>query len=189
MSNNGSQDGSNSEVSDVSSHYVPSLDDIAVHIRRVRESAPPLFSATVGSIFVEDWTRIMSQNLKILSIPKNLKVRIACLFLRGEPAVWFECAAQPRMYRWKKFRSSSQRNFGSLSVDWERRMVKEFGNNTDDSSEGGLGRCEDACPSSAPGRDTGDSGSDSSDPEKDSEEDPEEDPEEDTDGTETRSRV
>ena len=95
--------------------------------------------------------------------------------------MWFERAAQPRMYRWNKFRSSLERNFGSLGADWERRMVKEFGNNTDDSSEGGLGRCEDAGPSSAPGRDAGDSGSDNSDPE--------EDPKEDTDGTETRSGV
>ena len=60
-------------------------------------------------------------------------------------------------------------------------MVKEFGNSTNVSSEGGLGCCEDASPSSAPGRDAGDSGSGSSDPEKD--------PEEDTDGTETQSRV
>ena len=93
MSNDASQGGSNSEVPEVSSRYVPSLDDIAVHIRRVRESTPPLFSATVGSIFVEDWTRIMSQNLKMLSVPKSLKVRIASLFLRGEPAVWFERTA------------------------------------------------------------------------------------------------
>ena len=68
-------------------------------------------------------------------------------------------------------------------------MVKEFRNSTDDSSKGGLGRCEDAGPSSAPGRDLGDSGSDSSDPEKDPEEDPEKDPEEDIDGTETQSEV
>ena len=60
-------------------------------------------------------------------------------------------------------------------------MVKEFGKNTDDSSEGGLGHCEDAGPSSALGIDVGDSGSDSSDPEKDLEED--------TDGTETQSGV
>ena len=87
MSNDGSQGGSNSEVPKVSCRYVPSLDDIAVHIRRVRESAPPLFSATIGSIFVEDWTKVMSQNLKLLFVPKSLKVRIACLFSRGEPAV------------------------------------------------------------------------------------------------------
>ena len=99
--------------------------------------------------------------------------------------MWFERAAQPRMYRWNKFRSSLEENFGSLGVDWERRMVKEFGNNTDDSSEGGLGRCENAGASSAPGRDVRDSGSDCSDPK----EDPEEDPEEDTDGTETQSGV
>ena len=54
MSNDASQGGSNSEVPEVSSNYVSSLDDIAVHITRVKESAPPLFFATVGSIFVED---------------------------------------------------------------------------------------------------------------------------------------
>ena len=89
------------------------------------------------------------------------------------------------MYRWNKFRSSLERNFGCLGADWERRMVKEFGNNTDDSSEGGLGCCKDAGPSSAPGRDAGDSDSDSSDPE----EDPEKDPKEDTYGTETWNEV
>ena len=95
MSNDRSQGGSNSDVPEVSSRYVPSPDDITMHIRRVRESAPPLFSATVSSIFVEDWTRVMSQNLKVLFVPKSLKVRIACMFLRGEPVVWFERAAQP----------------------------------------------------------------------------------------------
>ena len=51
-------------------------------------------------------------------------------------------------------------------------MVKEFGNNTNDSSEGGLGRCENAGPLNAPGRNAGDSGNDSSDDEEDPEEDP-----------------
>ena len=55
-----SHDGSNRGASEVSSLYVVSSDDIVVHIRRVRESAPPLFSTIVGSIFVEDWTRVMS---------------------------------------------------------------------------------------------------------------------------------
>ena len=66
-----------------------------------------------------------------------------------------------------------------------RQMVKEFGNSTDNSSEGGLGQYENAGPLNAPGRDAGDDGSDSSD----DEEDLEEDPEEETDGTETQSRV
>ena len=35
-------------------------------------------------------------------------------------------------------------------------MVKEFGNNTDDSSEGGFGQYEGADPSNAPGRDAED---------------------------------
>ena len=33
MSNERSHGGSNSEVPEISSHYVPSLDDIAMHIR------------------------------------------------------------------------------------------------------------------------------------------------------------
>ena len=89
------------------------------------------------------------------------------------------------MYRCNKFRSSLERNFGSLGANWDRRMVKEFGNDTDDSSEGGLSRCENIGPSNAPGRDAGDDGSDNSD----DKEDPEEDPKEETDGTETQSRV
>ena len=74
-----------------------------------------------------------------------------------------------------------ERNFGSFGVDWKSKMVKEFRNNTEDSSEGGLGRCEGVGPSSALGRDTRDSSSDCSDLD--------EDPEEDTDGTETQSVV
>ena len=60
-------------------------------------------------------------------------------------------------------------------------MVKEFGNSTEDSSKGGLGRCEGAGLSSAVGRDTRDSSIDNSDPKEDLEED--------TDGTETQSEV
>ena len=119
----------------------------------------------------------MSLNLKVLFVPKSLKVRIACLFLRGEPAAWFEHVAQPQMYRWNKFRSSLEMNFRSFGTDWESRMVKEFGNSTEDSSKGGLGRCEGAGPSSTPCRDTVDSSSDCSDPD------------EDTDGTKTWSEV
>ena len=59
--------------------------------------------------------------------------------------------------------------FHTKESDWESRMVKKFGNNIEDYSEGGLGRCEGAGPSSAPSRDTGDSGNDISDSEKDPE--------------------
>ena len=90
---------------------------MAVHIRWMRQSALPLFLATISSIFVEDWTRVMSQNFRALSIPKNLKVTIACMFLRGEPVVWFERAVQPHLYRWNKFRFSLERNFGSFGAD------------------------------------------------------------------------
>ena len=94
MSNDVSQGGSNSEVPEVSSHYASSLDDLVVHIRRVRDSAPPLFSATVSSIFVEDWTRVTSLSLKFFSVPKSLKVKVACLFLRGAHTAWFERVAE-----------------------------------------------------------------------------------------------
>ena len=60
MSNDKSQGVPNSKVPEVSSRYVPSPDDIAMHNRQVRESDPPLFSATTSSIFMEDWTRVMS---------------------------------------------------------------------------------------------------------------------------------
>ena len=57
-------------------------------------------------------------------------------------------------------------------------MVNEFWNSTNDSGEGGLGRCKRIDPSNAPGRDAEGDGSDSND-----EESPEEDPEEETYGT------
>ena len=115
----------------------------------------------------------MSQNFRALFVPKSLKVKIACTFLRREPAAWFERTVQPRIYRWNKFRSLLERNFGSFGVEWERRMVKEFGNSTDDSS-GGLGQYEGASPSNAPGRDSMDNSSDDGDDEEDLEEDPKE---------------
>ena len=72
------------------------------------------------------------------------------MFLKGALAMWFETARLPHLYRWNKFRSSTKRNFKSLGADWERRMVKEFGNSTDDSSEGGFDHDEGAGPSNVP---------------------------------------
>ena len=63
-------------------------------------------------------------------------------------------------------------------------MVNESRTSIDDSSEGGLGRCERAGPSNAIGRDTGGNDSDSDD-----EEDPEEDIERETEWTKTQRRV
>ena len=91
----------------------------------------------------------MLQNFKALSIPKSLKVEIACMFLRGEPAVLIEQVAQLSMYRWNKFRSLLGKIFRSFGADWDRRMVNEFGNSTYDSSEEGIGLCESADPSNA----------------------------------------
>ena len=63
-------------------------------------------------------------------------------------------------------------------------MIKEFGNSTEDYSEGGLSRYESAGPSTALSRDAKDAGSASSD-----KEDPEENLEEEIDGTKTQSGV
>ena len=94
--------------------------------------------------------------------------------------MWFEAARSPRLYRQNKFRSFIERNFKSLGADWERRMVKEFGNSTDDSSEGRFGRDEGAGPSNVPVRngrndDSNDSGDNDDDYEEDLEEESDED--------------
>ena len=103
--------------------------------------------------------------------------------LRGEPTVWIKHVAQLCMYRWNKSKSLLERNFRCFGVDWDRRMVNELGNSTDDSSEGSLGRCESAGPSHAPSINAGGDGSDN-----DNEEDPEEDPERETEGTKPREK-
>ena len=119
MTDLGHQSGSNEEAPKVNSRYEASLSDTAAHIRRVRESKAPLFTVEYISIGVEDWTRVMFQNFRVLSVLKNLKVKIACMFLRGAQAMWFEAARLPHLYRWNKFRSSLERNFRSLGADWE----------------------------------------------------------------------
>ena len=63
-------------------------------------------------------------------------------------------------------------------------MVNESRNSTDDSSEGGLGRCESPSPSNALGRDA--RGDDSDNDDKDG---PEKDLERETKGTKTQGRV
>ena len=128
----------------------------------------------------------MSQNFKALFVPKNLKVTTTCMFFRGEPAAWFERAVQPHLYRWNKFRSSLKKNFGSFGADWERRMIKELGNSTGDSSDGGFSHYEGAGPSNAPGSDVGDDSNDSDD--GDGKEDPKKDPEEELVGFETQGK-
>ena len=105
------------------------------------------------------------------------------MFSKGEPAAWFEYAAQPNLYRWNKFRSSLERDFGSFGSDWERRMIKEFRNCTNDSSNGGFGWYEGANHSDTPGRDAGDDNNDDSNGSDNG--DDEEDPEEESDGDKT----
>ena len=63
-------------------------------------------------------------------------------------------------------------------------MIKEFGNYTDDSNDGGFGRDEGAGPSNVQGRDARDDDSDDGD----DEEDPEEDPQEKSDGDKTKEK-
>ena len=183
----GHQSGSNERAPKVNSRYEASLDDTGAHIKRVRESKEPFFIAESEPIGVDDWTRVMSQNFRVLSVPKNLKLKIACMFLKGAPAMWFDAACLPHLYRWNKFRSSIERNFGSLGVDWERRMVKEFGNSTDDSSDGRFGHDEGVGPSNVPVRSArNDDSSDSGDNDDDYEEEPEDDLEEESDGDKTQ---
>ena len=87
----------------------------------------------------------------------------------GEPAMWIERVAQLYMYRWDESRSVLERSFRSLGVKWHRRIVNEYGNSTQGTSEGGLSRCD---------------GSDSNDEEK-----LEEDPKGEIDGTKIQRRV
>ena len=60
MSEVRSHDGSNREILEVNGRCVQSPDDIAMYVRRVRESTPPLFLAIVDYILAGDWTRVMS---------------------------------------------------------------------------------------------------------------------------------
>ena len=67
-------------------------------------------------------------------------------------------------------------------------MIKEFGNCTDDSSDGGFGRYEGVGPSNVPSRDTRDDDSDDNDNSVDGDGDDEEDPEEESDGDKTQEK-
>ena len=192
MSNLGHQSGSNGEDSEVNSFHEISPNEIAIYIRRMREYNKPVFSDSIDSMSVEEWTVVMSQNFRALFIPNSLRVAIACLFFRGTPTVWIKTVAQHHLFRWNKFRSSLERNFGSFGTPWERRMVNEFRNCTDDSSDGGFGREEGACPFNVPDRETRDDDDDGNDDDNGSddsngndEEDPEEDLEEELDGDKT----
>ena len=65
-------------------------------------------------------------------------------------------------------------------------MIIEFGNCSDDSSDSGFGRYEDASPSIVPGRDAEDDNSDDSNGSDDG--DDEEDPEEKSDGNKIQEK-
>ena len=60
MSEVRSHGGSIREVFEVSDRYVQSLDDIAMYVRPVKESTPPLFLALIDYIIAGGWTRVMS---------------------------------------------------------------------------------------------------------------------------------
>ena len=110
------------------------------------KSNPPVFTNDIYSMSAEQWTIVMSHNFIALFISRSLILAIVCMFLRGGPAVWFETIVEPQLYRWNKFRYALERTFGDLGAPWESRIVNEFGNSTDDSSDGGFGRKEEACP-------------------------------------------
>ena len=141
-----------------------------------------MFSSDIDSISVEQWTIVMSQSFRALFIPKSFRVAIACMFLRGGPTACFDAVAQPRLYRWNKFKSPLERTFRGFSAPWERRMVNEFGNCTDDSNDDDFGCEEGTSPASVPDRKAGDDDDDdyncgSDDSNGDDDEDPNEDPE------------
>ena len=77
------QDGSNGTIPHCSHHHEISADEMAIHIRRMQESCPPLFSDELYGINAQEWTYVMAQNFQALRIPKAARVAIACLFLWG----------------------------------------------------------------------------------------------------------
>ena len=64
----GRQNGSNGDNPKANSCHEISPDEITIYIRRMRESNSPLFSASIDSMVVEDWTRVMSQKFRALFI-------------------------------------------------------------------------------------------------------------------------
>ena len=131
------QEGSNGTPPECSRHREISGDEMATHIRRIRDSCPPLFSDELYGLNAQEWTYVMAQNFRALRIPKAVRVTIACMFLRGIPAQWFEEVAEPSMYRWNKFRISLETTFMGSVGCWQSRMVTEYGNSTTDNSDGG----------------------------------------------------
>ena len=76
-----------------------------------------------------------------------------------------------------------------MGADWEWRMVKEFGNSTDDSSDVSFGHDEGAGPSNVPVRNArNDYSSDNGDNDDDYKEEPKEDPKEESDGDKTQEK-
>ena len=73
MSNMGRQSGSNGEALEVSIRYKISLDDIAVHIRRTRESALPLFLATIGLFLWRIGVELCRRILELFLYLRTLK--------------------------------------------------------------------------------------------------------------------
>ena len=62
------------------------------------------------------------------------------MFLRGRPSEWFDDVAKPCMYRWNKFRWGLESKFMGYIGPWEKRMINEFENCTDDDSDDKFGR-------------------------------------------------
>ena len=74
MSYLGHQNGSTSTLPQVSSRKELGSNEIATHIRRIRESNPPLFSDDLYGLSAQEWTTVMSQKFRALHISKSLRV-------------------------------------------------------------------------------------------------------------------
>ena len=65
--------GLNKEASEVNSRYMASPNDIAVYIKRVRKSALPLFSATIGSSLWKIGPKLCPRTVELSSYLKISK--------------------------------------------------------------------------------------------------------------------
>ena len=57
----------------MNSRYEISPDEVAIHIKRMRESNPLVFSTSIDSLDVEECIIVMPQNLELFLYPRALK--------------------------------------------------------------------------------------------------------------------
>lgn len=104
--------------------------EVAYYGNVVEAAKPPTFSDEENTITVENWTTRMAIIFRVHNIPHKFRARIAAMYLREYPAVWWEVSQDETMKEmtWNRFRFSIERQFsqnlgGSL---WERRKLESF---------------------------------------------------------------